>query len=234
MKEIVIGRNMRYILLRIVTAINTFFTKRLKVHESVFVLNHTFVGKGCSVELNNAYMSHVDLHFEGRNNKLLMDGSRYLRGEIKIFGENNTVEIGKGGYLAQLRIVVRGNNCKVSIGDDVTTGSAYIACMGKGNYVVVGDDCMIAENVDIWATDTHGIYDHQNNLINMSSPVILGKHVWLGKRVSVLKGVSIGDGAIVGMKALVTKDIKAGTLNVGSPSKTIRENVSWKRGFIEM
>lgn len=225
---------MIHILLRIITTINTFFTKRLKVHKSVFVLNHAFVGKGCSVELNNAYMSHINLHFEGRNNKLVMNGSRYLRGEIKVFGENNIVEIGKGGYLAQLRIIVRGNNCKVSIGDDVTTGSAYIACMGKDNYVVIGDDCMLAENIDIWATDTHGIYDNQENLINKSAPVVLGKHVWLGKGTAILKGVSIGDGAIVGMKSLVTKDIKARTLNVGSPSKTIKEEVSWKRGFIKI
>lgn len=200
----------------------------------MFVLNHAFVGKGCSVELNNAYMSHINLHFEGRNNKLVMNGSRYLRGEIKVFGENNIVEIGKGGYLAQLRIIVRGNNCKVSIGDDVTTGSAYIACMGKDNYVVIGDDCMLAENVDIWATDTHAIYDNQENLINQSAPIVLGKHVWLGKGAAILKGVSVGDGAVVGMKALVTKNIKSRTLNIGSPSKVIKEEVNWTRGFIKI
>ena len=60
----------------------------------MFVLNHTIVGKDCLIELSNAYMSHVDLHLDGRNNKLFMDGSRYLRGEIKVFGENNIVEIG--------------------------------------------------------------------------------------------------------------------------------------------
>lgn len=222
------------ILLRVITAVTAFFIKRLKTHNSVFVLNHIFVGKDCSVELCNAYMSHIDLHLEGCNNKLIMNATQYLRGEIKVFGENNTIEIGKSGYLAQLRIVVRGNNCKVVIGDNVTTGSAYIACMGKNNYVIVGDDCMLAENVDIWATDTHGIYDSQENLINESAPVVLGRHVWLGKGVTVLKGVSISDGAIVGMKTLVTKDIKAGTLNVGSPSKVIKENVSWKRGFINL
>lgn len=225
---------MAQILLRIITAINTFITRRLKTHHSVFVLNRIFVGKSCSAELSNAYMSHIDLHLEGRNNKLIMNGSRYLRGEIKVFGENNTVEIGKGGYLAQLRIIVRGNNCKVSIGDNVTTGSAYIACMGKDNYVVIGDDCMLAENIDIWATDTHGIYDNQGRLINKSAPVVLGKHVWLGKGATILKGVSIGDGAIVGMKALVTKDIENNALYAGSPAIRIREDVTWKRGFIKI
>lgn len=225
---------MIHILLKIITTINTFFIKGLKTYNSVFVLNHTFVGKYCSVELSNAYMSHIDLHLEGRNNKLVMNGSRYIRGEIKVFGVNNIVEIGKGGYLAKLRVIVRGNNCKVSIGNDVTTGSVYIACMGKDNYVVIGDDCMLAENIDIWATDTHAIYDNQENLINKSAPIVLGKHVWLGKGAVILKGVSIGNGAVVGMRALVTKDIKARTLNVGFPSKAIKENISWKRGFIDI
>ncbi len=200
----------------------------------MFVLNKAFIGRSCSVEFCNAYMSRVNLHIEGHDNKLIMNDSRYLRGEIKIFGENNTVKIGKGGYLAQLRIVVRGNNCKVSIGDDVTTGSAFIACMGKDNYVIIGEDCMLSENVDIWASDTHAIYDNQGNLINKSVPIVLGKHVWLGKGAAILKGVSIGDGAVVGMRTLVTKNIKARTLNVGSPSKVIKEEVNWKRGFIKI
>lgn len=91
---------------------------------------------------------------------------------------------------------------------------------------------MLAEYVDIWATDTHGIYDNQENLINSSAPIVIGKHVWLGKWVSILKGVSIGDGAVVGMKALVTKSIATKTLNVGSPAQVIKKDINWERGFI--
>lgn len=225
---------MRLTILRFLTFILSIFTKRIIISHSVFLLNKIFVGKSCNIKLNNAYISHLNIHIEGKHNQLIMRGGYYLRGEIKISGEGNTIEIGKNGYLANLKIIVRGNNCRVTIGDAVTSGSGFIACMGKNNYVTIGDDCMLAEYIDIWATDSHGIYNiNENTLINTSAPVILGKHVWLGKWVSILKGVKIGDGAIIGMRAVVTKDIPPYSINVGFPSKTIKNKVYWTREFIK-
>jgi hypothetical protein len=39
----------------------------------------------------------------------------------------------------------------------------------------------------------------------------------------------IGDDAIIGMKSIITHDVQANTLNVGSPAKQIREGVSWAK-----
>ena len=73
----------------------------------------------------------------------------------------------------------------------------------------------------------------KDNLLNPSKPVKIGSHVWLGKGSSVLKGATIGDGAIVGMDTMVNKDIIANTLVVGTPMRTVKENILWKRGFID-
>lgn len=224
---------MRNKVLKIITWLFSFFLKRTIISNSVFLLNTISIGKNCNVKIRNAYVSHLKIRLKGDDNKLIIEGGYYRRGEIKIIGKNNVIEIGKNGNLSNLTIIVHGNNCHVDIGNEVTSGSGFIACMGENNYVIIGNDCMLAEYVDIWATDSHGIYDiKETTLLNTSAPIIIGNHVWLGKWASVLKGVTIGDGAIIGMKSLVVKDISPYTINVGSPTRIIKEEVCWKREFI--
>ena len=55
------------------------------------------------------------------------------------------------------------------------------------------------------------------------SEVIIEDNVWLGEFVSVLPGVKIGKGAIIGSNSVVTKDIPANTIAVGSPAKVIKK-----------
>ena len=51
----------------------------------------------------------------------------------------------------------------------------------------------------------------------------LGKNCAVGTGCIVMPGVSIGEGAIVGAGSLVTKDIPAWTLALGSPAKVVKE-----------
>jgi acetyltransferase-like isoleucine patch superfamily enzyme len=51
----------------------------------------------------------------------------------------------------------------------------------------------------------------------------IGHDAWLGARVTVLKGVTIGDGAIIGAGSVVTKDIPANSIAVGSPAKVVAD-----------
>lgn len=128
-----------------------------------------------------------------------------------------------------------GNNCTVTIGRNTTAnsaGSLYIVCMGESNYINIGEECMIADAVDIWASDTHPIFDAEKRLLNPSRPINIGNHVWLGRYVKILKGSFIGDGAVIGMSSVVTKDIKPNSLNAGNPCKCLKENVSWGREHI--
>ena len=50
----------------------------------------------------------------------------------------------------------------------------------------------------------------------------------------MLQGVDIGRNAIVGMNSIVTKNIQPSTINVGNPTKVIRDKVSWKREHIDV
>ncbi len=46
--------------------------------------------------------------------------------------------------------------------------------------------------------------------------------MWLGANVTVLPGVTIGDDAVVGAGSVVTKDVPARTVAVGSPARLVR------------
>lgn len=152
--------------------------------------------------------------------------------EVRVIGDNCTVTIEKECNIRQSVIIVQGGNCNITIGKGTTVGSMYMVCMGNANSITIGEGCMLADNVEIWATDSHAVLDLQGNLLNPSKPVKIGNHVWIGKQAAIMKGVSIGDNAIVGMRSLVTNNIASGTLNVGSPSRCIRENINWDRSFI--
>jgi acetyltransferase-like isoleucine patch superfamily enzyme len=53
--------------------------------------------------------------------------------------------------------------------------------------------------------------------------VHIGRHVVVGANSVVLPGVTIGEGAVVGANSLVKSNIEPWTVNVGSPSRAVRE-----------
>ncbi|MCC9204278.1 sugar O-acetyltransferase [Arthrobacter sp. zg-Y769] len=84
----------------------------------------------------------------------------------------------------------------------------------------IGDDCLIGHNV-VLATLNHDLSPDRRADMH-PAPVTLGRNVWLGSNVTVLPGVSIGDDSVVAAGAVVTKDIPARSLAVGSPARVIR------------
>lgn len=194
---------------------------------------HSFHGyRDNKIILKNAKLYHTKLLFSGRNSKVCIKGI-CCQCKIEVYGDGNIVNIDSCTELNFTRIIVRGANCNVTIGAGTRIGSSYMICMGKSNSIIIGEDCMFSENVEIWSSDTHPIFNNGSETItNPSKPIFIGNHVWLGKYAVVLKGVEIGDNAVVGMKSLVTRDIRRNTLNVGIPATPIKENINWNRSFI--
>lgn len=182
--------------------------------------------------LHNSFIKQSNVLVNGENNEICLQQSRLWKVNIGITGNNNRIEISPNAQLNMTQIILRGNNCNIIIGRGTTFGSAYMICMGEGNILNIGDECMFAEDIEIWNTDSHPILDVNDNVTNPSKPISIGNHVWCGKGSKILKGVTIGDNAVIGMQAIVTKDIAASTLNVGIPAKSIREGINWSRNFI--
>lgn len=86
--------------------------------------------------------------------------------------------------------------------------------------IVIGDNCLIGHNA-VLATLNHNL-DPKKRADMAPAPIVLGDNVWLGANVTVLPGVSIGDNAVVGAASVVTKDVPANTVVVGSPARVVR------------
>ncbi|WP_406249367.1 DapH/DapD/GlmU-related protein [Microbacterium sp. M] len=86
--------------------------------------------------------------------------------------------------------------------------------------IVIGDDCLIGHNT-VLATLNHDL-DPAKRADLHPAPIVIGRNVWIGANVTVLPGVTIGDDAVVAAASVVTKDVPAGTVVVGSPARVVR------------
>jgi acetyltransferase-like isoleucine patch superfamily enzyme len=102
----------------------------------------------------------------------------------------------------------------------------------------IGRFCSIAYGAKIglgdhptdWVSTHPFAYEAKYGLVDTSidfhaSPIgrtIIGHDVWIGANAIILAGVTVGDGAIIGANSLVTKDVKAYSVVVGTPARHIK------------
>lgn len=89
--------------------------------------------------------------------------------------------------------------------------------------VTVGEDVQIGPNVQL-LTATHPLEPGpRRDKWESAAPITIGDNVWLGGGVIVCPGVTIGADTVVGAGSVVTKDLPAGVVAVGSPARVVRE-----------
>lgn len=87
--------------------------------------------------------------------------------------------------------------------------------------ITIGDDSLIGHNV-VLATLNHDLAPRQRRDM-FPAPIVVGRNVWIGANATILPGVTIGDNAVVAAAAVVTKDVPAGAVVVGTPARVVRE-----------
>ena len=107
----------------------------------------------------------------------------------------------------------------------------------RGNKVIIGNFCSIAQNCIY-------ILDHSHNIDtvstfpfcgNVAGPlrtkhipppnkgnITIGNDVWVGLNCMIMGGVTIGDGAVIAAGSVVTKDVNPYSVTGGSPAKHIK------------
>ncbi len=172
---------------------------------------------------------------------------------IEIIGDNNKLIIGDNFRLGDFsKIIICGNGCIVSIGNDCAIGLITINCRDnlssiiigdkvdfnrnvslismEGSAIRIGDGVLIAYDVEIRNTDSHSVLNSCGERINPSKDIEVGNNVWIGQGVLVLKGTVLADGMIVGAKSLVTKQFKnPNSLIAGVPAVEKKDNVFWNK-----
>ena len=108
----------------------------------------------------------------------------------------------------------------------------------------IGDKCIIGRDVSIncyldvdigaasMIADWVYIADFDHRFDDLQVPIKdqgivkdrirIGRDVWIGTKSTVVRGVRIGDGAVVGANSVVTRDLPARGIAVGSPARVVR------------
>lgn len=164
-----------------------------------------------------ARISHPDLR-RGRN--------VFVGDDVLIFRDTGggPVVLGDRVHLNESVRVVTAHGGSVWLGEDahVQPGCYFMAFGGS---IRVGRNVQIAPNCAFYPYD-HGMAPgrpiHEQPL-RSGGDIEIADDAWLGYGVVVLSGVSIGEGAVVGAGSVVTKDVPAGHVAVGSPARVLHE-----------
>lgn len=112
-----------------------------------------------------------------------------------------------------------------------TTGNFKV---GYQVYFDAGNAKHITIEDGVWITARCLLLCHKRDLTNyrkgsdinkmpyIIAPIHICKGVHIGMGTTIMPGVTIGEGAIIGAGSLVTKDIPAWSVAVGSPAKVVK------------
>lgn len=121
--------------------------------------------------------------------------------------------------------VLRKIGCNV--GKDVFIGSGVWIDGGHSELITIDDHAHVTGNTVMLChkKDLKNYFfgDDYAKLPYMKAPIHLCKGCSTGTGTIIMPGVTIGEGAVVGAGSLVTKDIPAWTIAVGSPAKVVKE-----------
>ena len=194
----------------------------------------------------------IEKTIRGQGNVFDAEGASLSEVRLDIIGDKNRIKIGPGCVLSNVYFRIRGSehqiefgaNCRVSrgavlwfedregvlrVGSGTTMVEVHIA-VTENSKVIIGEDCMFANDIDIRTGDSHSVIDTQTGeRLNYAGDVVISRHVWIAPHTIVLKGVNIGENSIIATGAVVTKSCEPGVIMGGNPAKAIKTSVSWKR-----
>ena len=88
--------------------------------------------------------------------------------------------------------------------------------------IAIGEDVQVGPYVQL-LTATHPLEPEPRRAKwEAAQPIAIGDNVWLGGGVVVCPGVTIGADTVVGAGSVVTRDLPAGVVAVGSPARVAR------------
>ena len=108
-------------------------------------------------------------------------------------------------------------NIEIGYGVIIQKGSVITCDIKIGNFVLVNLNCTIGHDTEVrdYCALMPGVH--------ISGECIIEEASYFGTNSTVINQINVGEGAVIGASACVAKDIFPNTLNVGVPSKSIKE-----------
>ena len=117
----------------------------------------------------------------------------------------------------------------VHIGEDFY--SNFNLVLVDDGEIHIGDKVMIGPNVTLCTTG-HPVYPLYREMVaHYSLPIHIGNNVWIGGSTVVCPGASIGDNTVIGAGSVVTRDIPANVVAMGTPCRVVRTIGAHDREF---
>lgn len=180
---------------------------------------------------NNVYIAdpyelgkYVILGEDDQGKQLIIGAHCVIRSHTVIYAGNNIGDYFSTGH----HVMIRENN---NIGNHVSIGTSAVIehhVVIKDNvrihsqafipeYTILEEGCWIGPNVVL----TNARYPLSINVKQSLKGPIIHKNVKIGANATILPGIEIGENALIGAGSVVTKNVPAGAVVVGSPARQI-------------
>jgi acetyltransferase-like isoleucine patch superfamily enzyme len=206
--------------------------RRVLKGERVSGLKETIQGEGNSIQAHGTKFVGVELDIIGDYNQIVIgEGSELYHLKIRIRGSHHRIELGRNCRISRGAVFwIEDDYCLLSTGSNTTMVDVTIAVTEPGSKVVIGEECMFANDIDIRVGDSHSVVDSATGKrINFAENIVIARHVWVAAHTVILKGVTIGENSVVASGAVVTRSCEPGSILAGNPAKVIRSGISWQR-----
>ena len=177
--------------------------------------------------------NNLKIFIDGNDNIISVTGKPFfLKSQISIEGNSNRIYINNIRYMRYSNIVITGNNQTLQLSDNFSTEGTIFNMCSDFSECIIGSDCMLASNTQIWSGDGHVILDKATGRVLNAEhyKINIGSHVWIAEGTKILKKAKIANNTIVGCNSVVTKPFLSPFCCIaGNPARIVSQNVSWER-----
>lgn len=199
------------------------------------IMGNSFKSRGGNVlKLQGTFVDHTNIDVKGVGNVIVLESdglSKLSRCRILVRGNNNRIHIGNEVRLYHCVFHIEDDNNLIDIGDHSTViGKTQFAAI-EGTEILIGKDCMFSSNIIFRTGDSHSIVDAvTGERCNPSKSIYIGDHVWCGNSVIVLKGSNVSNDCVIATGSVVCGiNSEPNSIIGGNPAKVIKKGVCWKR-----
>lgn len=173
-----------------------------------------------------------NISFIGDGNKITLHKDLNIGNMKMILGSNMIIQIKKSIhkleniYIGAMRSLGGG----VIIGENFSCVDVQFLLNEKA-LISIGNDCMFSSAIKLWGSDGHTITNLENNkVLNKSTGIEIGNHVWICENVRILKNSLISDHSVAANSSLICKKFTDSNIVIGgNPAEIIKKGIDWTR-----